>query len=331
MVEADPRWIHELSAVAAERPGWGVRCALLGDEDRPDARYHVMSNPAASGPTDVEGLRALWPNLRCVATRTMSEHRLESLLDAAGPGAFPAPNWIVVDCLTAVPILRGMGRYLNKLDVVWAQVVRDTTTLNLPESSLQALTELLLPFGFRLVEVVEAVNPVLGEAIYLRDWRAWLEPHLQWVEDEKRQWEQRCEAQARLAADCRRQAETLREARDAEAERATQLEETLGRQQAELSQLRDRLEEQRRAAAELDAQLSLLAPLSAPGTHGSPSKRMDERRRYALTQSPMALGIEIEGEAAEWQLRQRRMDEELIRAEAQIDLLKDILLGGTRR
>jgi hypothetical protein len=50
----------------------------------------------------------------------------------------------------------------------------------------------------------------------------------------------------------------------------------------------------------------------------------------ALPQTLEQPRADLAGHFAEIDLRQRRMDEELIRAEAQIDLIKDLLLGEPR-
>jgi len=49
-----------------------------------------------------------------------------------------------------------------------------------------------------------------------------------------------------------------------------------------------------------------------------------------IAQSPQGPRADLEGHFAELDLRQRRMDEELIRAEAQIDLIKDLLFAEPR-
>jgi hypothetical protein len=277
-VEADPAKARELSAAAATL-GWNVACALLGEHDGADADFHLTSNPSADGLVSVDDLRVIWPNLRDIETRAMPERRLEQLLDARDPRAFPTPNWLFVDCLPALPIVKGAGGYLDNLDVVWARVVLGTQTLCIDGTSLAQLTEFLAACGFRLVDVIEGIHPALGDAFFFRDWRGWLEPKLQAMKDRNGHLARRCEQEMELAADRQREIEALT------ADRTTQ---------AKLADSQDMLS---------------LTPIA---------------------QSPQGPRADLEGQLAEFDLRQRRMDEELIRAEAQIDLIKELLFAEPR-
>jgi hypothetical protein len=168
LVEADAHRANELSA-AAKNHGWDTACALLGDNDGAEVVYHSTSNPSANGSVPTDELRAIWPNLRSTGTHTTMECRLDRLLDARDPSHSPAPNWIFIDCLPSLPILKGAGRYLDNLDVVWARVVLDPQTISVDGGSLRHLTDFLIARGFRMVEVIEGVHPALGEAFFLRD------------------------------------------------------------------------------------------------------------------------------------------------------------------
>jgi hypothetical protein len=65
------------------------------------------------------------------------------------------------------------------------------------------------------------------------------------------------------------------------------------------------------------------APYSRNGAH-------DAGDLVASLQRAQRRCSDLEGELVDFQLRHRRMDEEVLRAEAQIDLIKDILFGESR-
>jgi hypothetical protein len=333
LIEADAGKASELSA-ATKILGWSAICALLGERDGRDAAFHVTSNPSANGLVGVDELRAVWPNLRGIGTHTMPECRLERFLDARDPHAFPAPNWIFVDCLPALPILKGAGGYLDNLDVIWARVVLDTQALGIDGSSVAQLTEFVATHGFRPVDVVEGVHPALGDAFFFRDWRGWLEPKLQALANRNGQLAHRCEQGLDLAAKRQREIKELTADRDAQAnladERAAQIEELARQQQAAVTQLTREREEQTRIASDLNSQLCRLTLLhDAQPRIGRPD-RQEMRNVTPFPQLPLGPSADLEGHFAEFDVRQRRMDDELIRAEAQIDLIKDLLFGESR-
>ena len=334
LVEADAAKARELSTAAGRTRGWSAACALVGEHDGTDAAYHVTSNPSANGLVRVEELRAVWPNLRDLGAHAMPECRLDRLLDARQPHASPAPNWIFVDCLPALPVLKGAGSYLANLDVVWARVVLDAQALRIDGTSLAELTEFLVAQGFRPVDVVEGVHPALGDAFFFRDWRGWLEPKLQALKDRNGHLARRCEQEMVLGAERQRQIEALTEDRDAHArladERAAQVEEFANRHQAAVARLAQEREEQARVARDLSSQLCHLTLLNDAEPRVGPPGRQETLDLMALPQSLERPRADLAGHFAEIDLRQRRMDEELIRAEAQIDLIKDLLLGEPR-
>ncbi len=334
LIDADPGKTNGLSTAVGKIRGWSAACALLGGQDGTEAAYHVTSNPSADGRVCVDELRAVWPNLRAVRTQTMPECRLEGLLDARDSLAFPAPNWIFVDCLPALPILEGTGCYLDNLDFVWARVVLDGQTLRIDGGTLGQLTDFLAGHGFRTVEVIEGLHPALGDAFFVRDWRALLEPQVWAFKEENSHLTRRQEQATALATHRQRQIEELTEARDAQAElvdeHVAQVEQLIRQHQAAVAQLTQERDDQRRLASDLRSQLCSLTVLSDGQSHVTPASRPELVNFTPFLQLPPRPDSDLDGHVPEFEGRQRRMDEELIRAEAQIDLIKDILLGEPR-
>jgi hypothetical protein len=199
---------------------------------------------------------------------------------------------------------------------------------------LAELTAFLIAQGFRPVDAVEGVHPALGDAFFFRDWRGWLEPKLQALKDRNGHLARRCEQEMVLGAERQRQIEALTEDRDAHArladERAAQVEELASRHQAAVARLAQEREEQARVAQDLSSQLCHLTLLNDAQPRVGPPDRQEMLDLTALPQSLQGPRADLADHFAELDLRQRRMDEELIRAEAQIDLIKDLLFGEPR-
>jgi hypothetical protein len=270
LVEADPDEASQLSAVAARVSGWIATCALLGEQDSDDAVYFTTSSPSANGRIHPDDLRALWPNLRGIATRAIPECRLDKLLDSYDPLAYPPPTWICIDCFPALPVLRGAGRYIENVDVVWARVVLDQQALDIEGGSLSEVTAFLSGQGFRPVEVVEGMHPALGDAVFTRDWRGWLAPTIEALEERAADLARRCDQGAELTEQTRIQLDELRQSRGAQASLAAELRQQLedayqaresqaalgAKLQSQVDELTQASDAQAHLAAELQRQLA---------------------------------------------------------------------------
>jgi len=252
LIDANPDERDQLSAATSEVGGWDAACVLLADQDREDGVYYVTSNPSANGRVSAEDLRAIWPNLRSIRTHRTPERRLDGILDARNASALPAPNWIYVDCFPAIPILKGAGRYLEDVDVVWARVVLDERLSPPDGSSLRELVALLSPKGFRQIEVTEGLHPAIGEVLFVRDWRLRFQAQIQELETQIVQRSRLYDDQAKIAADRQTQIDTLAQERDTQAKLVAELTE----QASQLDQARDA---QAQLAAERQTQIEMLA------------------------------------------------------------------------
>ena len=252
LFDANPDETEQLTVLASKVAGWDASCVLLADHDSEDGVYYVSSNPSANGRVCADELRALWPNLRSIQTCRMPERRLDGMLDARGAHAFPAPNWIYVDCFPAIPILKGAGRYLDDLDVVWARVVLDEQ-LSVPAGcSLRELTAFLGPKGFLQVDVTEGLHPAIGDVVFVRDWRLRSQARIQELQSQVLARSRLYDDQVTAAADWQTKFETLLRERDAQAQAATEQ----AAKVAEIAQARDA---QAELAAERQVQLEQAA------------------------------------------------------------------------
>ena len=135
------------------------------------AAFHVASKPDESGLIAPEALQSLWRNL---TTRTTDEVEASTLPDLVARLELAADfrcNWLVVDCLPALPMLEGAGQLIDDVEVVELRCVRDEDIAPGQGASLGSAKDWLEPLGFRLVQESEESHPQLVKALFCRDLR----------------------------------------------------------------------------------------------------------------------------------------------------------------
>nr|VFJ62266.1 MAG: hypothetical protein BECKDK2373C_GA0170839_109513 [Candidatus Kentron sp. DK] len=255
-IEADEDRFHRLRAKLRSKPhgrdNWQAHQALLWHKAT-DVTFHHANNAAESGVLPPETLLPPGHKLKTSRRTQRQATTLDTLLGDIGQRS--SPNWLVVDCLPAAPIIRGANNYLDTCDVLIARVVLDAPRLPGAEATKTETDSLLHAHGFRCVAVRKERQPTIGSALYLRNWQVIARKLA--IEKEK---------QTKLST-----------------ERLEQL--------AEANKAR---EEQTKLAAEHLERLQ-----------------------------------KTEQEHTELQYRQQLLNEELAKAEAQIELIKDLLLRET--
>lgn len=235
LIEADPVLGADLRKQARAHENWTVHAVLVSERDGP-CNFHVASNPDESGTVAPAGLRAVWRNLQLVETRRFDAVRLDSLLVTQAPDG---PNWLVVDCVPALPVLQGAASALDLADVL---VLRVGMVDALPADSgirEAEVTAWLGPLAFDRLVVEEERNRAFGRAIYVRRWKHKALRHLRELEEAVGALGERTQ----LAASRLSELESLRVALNA-AELAAQ------HNKARIEQLSQAHNEQSRLAAE---------------------------------------------------------------------------------
>jgi hypothetical protein len=361
IIEANPTEADQISAAVTEVPDCEVVCALLGADRLESAPFFVASHRPASGCVAVEQLRALWPNVHVLENLQVPQRRLDELLDTAVDERSAQANWLVINCFPVLPILVGAGRYLDQIDVLCARVILDPEVIALDGGSVAELTAFLAVQGFRQVAVLESLHPALGDAIYVRDLRAYYEPRVLVLECEAKSLRLGFEEQRVLAADRDVQIETLIQERNAQAtllaEQKHELLQLVGMRQEEsklIAELSRQLEdanqactEQARLAVERLTKIQELTQRLAEKTkklsdfetqvqHAQETAikqaNVAKEKQTALEQCLKANAAQavhisrLESERGELERRQDWLDQEMVKAEAQLELIKDVLL-----
>lgn len=236
LVDADAELQPRLEAAVSKHPGWSAHIALLA-EKAGTADFYVATNRGESGVLPPDQLTAWWPKLKTRERREQETTTLTSLLTATSvkPGEV---NWAIVDCLPALPVLRGAVEHLAEWDVVIVRAVLEPAALFQSGAHRDEIDAFLAEQGFLRAAVEEERHPAIGQALYVRQWKAAVHADRQ-----------------QLAAACRAQAEVLSQVEALEkdvAARARERDEAT-RHCAEYAIQSERLASERDAQAKLAA------------------------------------------------------------------------------
>ena len=169
LIEADECYSHKLALAVSGNKGWSAHTAMISDKGG-EAVYYNVSNPSESGSLPPEVLTKLWRNLKVIDERRLITTTLERLLTLANiqPDCL---NWLVIDCLPALPVLQGAGRYNDGWDVIIARVLLDENLFPGNGATKIELDLYLAVLGYRCIFIEEECQPAMANALYVRDWK----------------------------------------------------------------------------------------------------------------------------------------------------------------
>ncbi len=273
-IEADENCHDKLAAAISGHPGWSIHIALLSDKEQ-EKDFYLASNPNENGVLPPESLASLWRNLKTKEQCLLNASTLDSLLTKLHAES-ETINWLVIDCLPALPVLRGAGQRLGDCDVIIARVVLNQAQLHVAGASKAEIDVFLSEHGYRCIAVEEERQPAIGKALYVRDWKTSFANNVQRFQEaasiearssaqfqkkmdeqsklaterqqQVAQLTQTCNEQTKLVAERQVQIEQLAKAKDEQAKLATE-------RQQQVAQLTKTLEGQIPLAAERQVQL----------------------------------------------------------------------------
>ena len=256
-IEAEEAAYTSLARLVHGRPGWSARLCVAGNQEGEET-FYVASNAQESSVFPPERLTGLWRNLKTREQRRVGAATVTGILSDPSQRTQKV-NWAVVDCIPALPILLGAGRFIADFDVVLARAVLDESIFVGPGAAKGELDGLLLEEGFRCLVWEEEHHPAVGQVVYVRDWKAWsqlrvreveVRASLQAEENARLRGALQNERADRVEAinEARRQVEEALRERDEQCALATQ-------QQAEMVRLSQALEVQVRLADTRQQQL----------------------------------------------------------------------------
>ena len=79
MIDADEKRLAWAQQLCAQHSGWKVSVNVIANEG-PEVQYHLASNPDEDSLVPMQSLNAIWENIRTVKTQTVSSTSLDRLL-----------------------------------------------------------------------------------------------------------------------------------------------------------------------------------------------------------------------------------------------------------
>lgn len=167
LIEADEATAHRLQAATQSQPSWQVLPHVIGPRTAPTPFYSA-SLDTESGLLEPESLRSLWPNLKTRQKQTRQAIALTVCLQDTESAA----NWLLVDCLPALPMVQGLAEQLEAFDVIAARVLLNAAALPDGGAGLPELQAHLSERGYRCLTTEAGRHPALGHTLFVRDTQA---------------------------------------------------------------------------------------------------------------------------------------------------------------
>ena len=167
LVEADDVQFKKLKQAVGLHDGWEAHLAVLA-ECAGSAHFYRASNPAESSLLAPLALQALWRNLQSEAQLSCTTTTVDALL----VGRENPCNWLVVDCLPALPIVQGAVQSLAAVDILLARVLVAADVLPGLGATHAELDGFLAAQGFTCIFTEEERHPALATVAYARPWRS---------------------------------------------------------------------------------------------------------------------------------------------------------------
>lgn len=289
------------------------------------AVFHFASKPDESALITPESLQPLWRNLTTNSVDEVEAVTLPDLLASLAPEPDFRCNWLVIDCLPALSVLEGARGLVDDVDVIELRCVRDGAVAVEGGVGLESAEQWLEARGFHLAAQFEETLPQLCKAVFCRDVSK-LGAKVGDLENDLAQLKRRSEEQLRLLS-----AES--EAKSAAEKLATDLQtqlDALSTENAALTAARDAaLKEKAALAAARDAALKEKDALTSARDAAHKEKEALAAEHDALAKANTSLAAEcsvLKQTIAETQHRQQQFEEELLKANDQLELIKALLL-----
>ncbi len=283
IIDANLPQLNWLNTELQNHPQWQVQQAILSAQAG-EADFHTANNPMESGLCPPSLFNNFWPNLATTNAQSLPTKSLDTLLQETDTAA-EHYDWLCVDCLPSLEILRGAEKQLEHINVVWARVILKPQVEQL-EYGLDKLEDYLIGNGFKLILIVEENHPAFASVIFLRDWPVKLNNLTTKQQARIEALTQERDTHAQQSAQRQSQIEALNQAKIAlEQEKSALIErsDTLTNEVATLIQARD---EQNKLAGERQARIEAL--VLERDTHAQQSAQR-QTQIEALDQTKVAL------------------------------------------
>ncbi|MDN3651812.1 hypothetical protein QWY77_03405 [Thalassotalea ponticola] len=161
-VEADGKVVDKLKPKIQHRD-WLIREKVVA-KDNQERSFYYANNPKHNGLVEIESLKKYWRNLKIAHVNSVKTVNLDELMASLKQNA----NWLTIDCLPAVEVLKGYVDRLSELDVIVIKAILDKPDDSLLNSTVSEADDFLATFGFESISIDDDLNPNIGHVIYIR-------------------------------------------------------------------------------------------------------------------------------------------------------------------
>ncbi|NMP14987.1 hypothetical protein [Thalassotalea sp. Y01] len=162
-VEADGKVVGKLKQELKHR-NWLFSESVVAQAEQ-ERSFYFANNPKQNGLLKLDPLKKYWRNLKTAHITSVKTVSLQELVCNYDYKA----NWLSIDCMPAVEVLKGYADKLSELDVITIKAILDAPEDDLLNSTQAEADEFLSAYGFENISVEDDLNPHVGNLIYARN------------------------------------------------------------------------------------------------------------------------------------------------------------------
>lgn len=352
IIEPDEIRADKLSAAVENHANWIVKQAVVSNHVGEEFFYSA-SNPNESGLLKPETLTPIWQNIRTTEQRHLACTTIDLIIEQYKELSNQF-NWLVIDCLSAVIILQGAQQHLKDFDVIIVRSILDNALFENTGTTKTEIDAVLVNNGFSYICCEEELHPAVGKLLYIRDFKKQLvaeltsyhnhleqltkanneavklaeelKIQLEAAAKEKTQLIKAHEQQTMVTTEKQSQIEQLTKAKNEAVKQAEEFRIQFEAAAKEKEQFTETSDQQSKTAIEKQEQLEQVTKARDEQTKLATERQTEITKLKVSLQEADNRRNQLESLIAEREQRQQLMNEEMIRAEGQIDLIKDLLL-----
>lgn len=167
-VEADEYSYNKLKLKTKKHTYWRtIYGAIILNPVSAFTVFYLRNQCRENSVTPTEQLQDIWKNIKTLKTTTVPAF---TLVDIWNNNPHKIPNWLLIDCLTTIDIIKSAGETLTQYEVICARVIVEKK---------EELDNILNINNYICISVEEELNPKLKTAIYIRNWKSIVESKIE--------------------------------------------------------------------------------------------------------------------------------------------------------
>lgn len=165
LIEAGAERVKHLEKMFADHAGWIVQQHVVAAEQR-ESFFYDVANSSESSLLPPDMLPDLWPHIKLKQKQACQTVPLDELFSQTDFAA----NWLILDCLPALPLLQGAEAVLSGVDVAIVRLIADNELCPGTHAIHHDIESFMQGHGFCCFGLEPERHPALAHAVYLRDY-----------------------------------------------------------------------------------------------------------------------------------------------------------------